>query len=239
MRKESGTAARRSAAGCVAAFGRKPLDELHLVHYAPLALAQIVARVGRIVDKRVGQRRRYEGALAPGEVFRRRAEVPLGHGRRPVDAVAHLDGVEVDLHYALLAPHQLDEGGEVSLQPFPHPCAARPEEHVLGRLLRDGARAHLALALAPDVVLGGLLYGAEVEAVVRKELGVLAGHDCLRQVWRHILERHPPVVELKALAALALLDEADEHERREVDRDETQQHDSKDGGAEEGHHHPF
>ena len=62
----------------------------------------------------------------------------LCHRLGTVDAIPHLNGVEVDLHDALLRPQQFDEHGEVSLKTFPHPRATRPQEHILRRLLRDG-----------------------------------------------------------------------------------------------------
>ena len=78
------------------------------------------------------------GTLLASEVFGILAEVLLSNSLGTIDAIAHLDGVEIDLHDALLGPEEFDEGGEIDLKALAHPAAAWPEEDILGRLLRDG-----------------------------------------------------------------------------------------------------
>ena len=72
------------------------------------------------------------------EVFR--------HSLGTINAVTHLDRVEIDLHDAFLRPEEFDEEREIRLKTFPDPRRLRPEEHILCRLLRDGTSPALAPA---------------------------------------------------------------------------------------------
>ena len=150
-----------------------------------------------------------------------------------IDSVAHLDGVEVDFHNALLAPDELDECGEISLKSFAYPRPARPEEHVLGCLLSDGAGTQFAFAPL-HITLGSLLDGIIVETVVQQKALVLAGHDGHGHVGRNMLQGHPVVVPRDALTTLHLLNAADEHERSGIYRNKTIRHNSEDCRAKEG-----
>jgi len=60
---------------------------------------------------------------------------------RPEDAFPELGNVQVHLKYPLFGPHQLDEEGEVTLEPLADEASSRPEKEVLGDLLGDGAGA--------------------------------------------------------------------------------------------------
>ena len=85
-------------------------------------------------------------------------------GLYAIDTVAHFNGIEIHFHDAFLAPDVLDEEGEVGLQAFAHPAVAWPQEHILGRLLADGAGATLAFALLSLDL--GLLNLLQVKALV-------------------------------------------------------------------------
>lgn len=152
---------------------RQRSDEAHLVQDATLALQHIRAGVAGVEAAGIGQRNGYEGALAAGEFGSRSTEMVLCNSVGTIDAVAHLDAVQVDFHDALLAPQEFDEAGEIDLEALAHPGTAGPEKNVLGRLLRDGGGSVLALVGVLDVAHGGLLDGFEVKAVVLQEAGIL------------------------------------------------------------------
>lgn len=139
----------------------------------------------------------------------------LSYGFGSIDAVAHLDGIEVDLHDAFLAPDEFDEHGEVGFQPLAHPAWLRPEEHILGRLLTDSAAA--AVAFARATFLQSLVYLDEVESVVREEPLVFAGHHSHGQVDAHRIERYPMMLEAQCVAVVHLLGTADYHQGGDID----------------------
>ncbi len=148
-----------------------------------------------------------------------------------IDAVAHLDAVEVDLHDALLAPYILDEHCEIGLKALAHPAVSRPQKHVLGRLLADGAGAALPAAAAALEIGAGNLLG--VEAVVLEKTVVFAGHDSLGQVVRHLAQGHPLVVDFGRAAVGNLLHATQHHERRVVDWNVLERHHGQYGRGEE------
>lgn len=207
-------------------------DEGHLVHDLSLALPHVGRGRLATVSSGVGERGGYQCAVGAREVVGVDAEVLLGHGLHAVDAVAHLDGVEIDLHDALLAPKSLDEESEVGLQALAQPRAALPQKHVLGRLLRDGAAATQPLAVV-EVLQGGLLDGFVVEAVVLHEALVLAGDHSHGHGARHTLQRNPLVVETDGTAIGDLFEATREHERREIDRHKAIGHHREQRGGEE------
>ena len=110
----------------------------HLLQDAGLALEYVGGRrlAGELAG--IGQRDGNEGTLAASEVFSILVEMLLSNGLGSIDAFAHLDGVKIDLHNALLGPEEFDECGEIDLKALTHPAAAWPEKDILGRLLRNG-----------------------------------------------------------------------------------------------------
>ena len=54
------------------------------------------------------------------------AEMLFGHGFHAIDAIAHFDAVQVDFHDALLAPHELNEHGEIRLESLAQPRTSGP-----------------------------------------------------------------------------------------------------------------
>ncbi len=140
------------------------------------AQSHISARIARGKLPRVRQRGGNQRAIVAREVSRALAEVVFGASLDAVYAVAHFDGVEINLHDALLAPKQFDEGGEINLETFAHPRPPGPQKNVLGRLLRDGARAIFLGASGCQIALGGGADGLEVETMMKQKAGILAGH---------------------------------------------------------------
>ena len=98
----------------------------------------------------------------------------------------------------------------------------RPQEHVLCRLLADGACSAFPLALF--VLFHGFLYFDEVEAVVGGKAIVLGCDDGHRQVGRNPVERHPLVMPCGTFSFKNLLHTSDNHQRRDVHRHKTINH---------------
>lgn len=143
-------------------------------------------------------------------------KVPLGDSFCTVNSVAHLNGVQIDLHYAFFPPNQFDKYGKIGLQTLSQPAGRGPEEDVFGRLLADCASPAPALAFLH--FLYGIIDFGEVESVVVEEALVFTGHDCNGEVDRHGVEWHPVVAELNLLSAAHLLGAPDEHEWCQIDR---------------------
>ena len=116
-------------------FHGKLTNEFHLLQDACLALEHVGGwrLAGELAG--IGQRSGNEGTLAASEVFSILVEMLLSNGLGPIDAFAHLDGVEIDLHDALLGPEEFDDCGEIDLKALTHPAAAWPKENILGCLL--------------------------------------------------------------------------------------------------------
>src|SRR5574344_7858 len=124
----------------------------------------------------IGQRHGNHSALGLAKVLGTAMEMPLGYCLGTVYAVAHLDGVEINLHYPLLAPHHFDEGSEIYLKTLSHPCATRPQKDVLGSLLGYGTCTQFAFVLFAHIALGSLLDGIKIKTVMLHETRVLACH---------------------------------------------------------------
>lgn len=202
-------------------------NELHLVlnlHRAPLDVGGGVLG-GEFPG--IGQCGGYQRALGACEVDGLLVEMMLRTSLHAVDAIAHLYGVEIDFHDALLAPHQFDEKGEVCLKPLAHPTAARPQEDILRRLLRDGAATMDSSAI--DVVSCGLLYGVHVEPMMKKKTLILTRHHCHGHVGTNLIHGNPRVVPLQRLALTSLLEKAYHHEGRDIDRQKLVDNNRQDG----------
>ena len=74
----------------------------------------------------IGQRHGYHRALGLAKVLGTAMEMTLGYRLGTVDAVAHLNGVEIYLHNPLLGPEYLYEECEIHLKAFTHPTAPWP-----------------------------------------------------------------------------------------------------------------
>src|SRR5437899_1008379 len=108
---------------------------------------------------------------------RGQAEVALRGALHAVDAIAPLDGVDVHLEDAPLAPRQLEQVGEVDLERLPDVAPSRPQEDRARALHGDGARAAEPPAVPALVVLARAPEGGPVDAVVGNEAPVLRRHD--------------------------------------------------------------
>ena len=185
----------------VSVLGHAPLDDAGLV-------VQVAGGLCGVALQRGGVAGGDEGGLPRTEMLGAAMVVVLRGGLGPVDARPHLDDVEIDLHDALLAPECLDQEGVIGLQPFPHPGALGPAEHVLGRLLRDGAAA--AMARAALALLHHNVQRDDVEAVVSEEVVVLRRDGRLVHVGRNLLDGLPFL--LDGIPELHL---ADDHQGRD------------------------
>ena len=165
--------------------------------------------------------------------------MPLSNGIDTIDTIAHLNAVEIDLHDALLAPYQFDEYGEINLEALAYPRTARPQEDVLGCLLRDGRSAMLTLVGMLDIAHGSLFDGFEVKAMVFLEVGILRSHNCSGHRRIHLLDGDPMVMESQLLMVGLLLRQANKHKWCEVNGYPPQDNNRKNSGGEERHHYPF
>ena len=94
--------------------------------------------MGTISFNWIGQRCCNEGTAVGIEVTRMTAKVFERHGFCSIDTVAHLDGIEIDFHNAMLRPEGLDEDGEIDFEGFACPRRSWPKKYVFGCLLADG-----------------------------------------------------------------------------------------------------
>ena len=114
--------------------------------------------------------------------------------------------------------------------PLRSPVAARPQEHILGGLHRDGAGAEQAAMPAP-IAIPRCRDRAPIEAVVPAEPSVLARHRGTDQMGRDVIEPPP------ALVDAVTLDATDQHQRcprrrqRAIKRDKHNRADHKADGA--------
>ena len=79
----------------------------HLAYAPPLATVHVACGVGGVHAEGVGEGYGYHGTLVACEVFGVTSEVLLRYCLRSIYAIAHLDGVEIDFHDAMLVPEEL------------------------------------------------------------------------------------------------------------------------------------
>ena len=103
-------------------------------------------------------------------------EMPFSNSVGTIDAIAHLDGVEIDLHDALLRPKQLDKESKISLKALAQPRTAGPKKNVLGSLLADGASSELTFLRMLAVAARSMLNGLEVKAMMLQKTLILTRH---------------------------------------------------------------
>ena len=199
----------------------------------------VATGTGGIEPAGIGERGGDEGTLRARQVPGLTVEVPLGHGIGSIDAITHLNGVEIDLHDALLAPEEFNKYGEIGLEAFANPRTARPQKDVLGSLLGDGAGTKLAFLRMLPIATGSIFNCFEVEAMMFKETLVLTGHDCHWQRGGDVFERNPMMTQRDRLTSAELLSATDKHQGREIDGYEAVGNNRKDSGGEECHHYPF
>lgn len=207
------------------------VDLLHALEDGLVHFAHAGGGVAAVTLQGIGKRDGDVGALFAGQFVGRGAEVDARHGVGTIDALPHLDGIEIDLHDALLAPNGLYQEGEIGLEALAQPAAVLPQEHVAGRLLTDGAGAPLPLAL-----LGldlGLLDLLQIKALVLEEQVVLAGHDRLGQIVVDFLQRHPMMIDFGCFSIHNGLDTANQHQRCDIDRDILEYHHGQNGRGKE------
>ena len=79
-------------------------------------LADVGGRVAGGALDRIREAGGDQAGLTAGQLGGGRAEMSLGGGLHAIYSLAHLGYVQIDLHYPLLVPHQLDKDGEISLE---------------------------------------------------------------------------------------------------------------------------
>src|ERR1700683_1283063 len=142
-----GPSARRASLALEGAQIGGTAQRAHLRQDLLVPLEQVMRGQIRVKQVRVRQHGREQRRLRGAQVQRRGVPEALCRRLHPVDAVAELGDVQVDLQDALLGPQGLDEYGEVRLEPLADEAWPGPQKQVLRHLLRDGARAAQPFAM--------------------------------------------------------------------------------------------
>lgn len=146
--------------------------------------------------------------------------------------IAHLNYIQIDFKDTILAPEELNQDCEIGFHGLAQVGARVESEDVLCRLLGDRAASACDAAVAL-VELVGTADGVPIEAAVVVELGVLVVDDSGDEVGGDVLEGCPLVLYLQVATLLTRLDMAEEHERRERNRNELEKQDDKQRAEEE------
>lgn len=166
--------------------------------------------MGAVSLYRIGQRGSNKGTTIGIEVTGMTAEMFERYGFCTIDAVAHLDGVEIDFHDAMFGPEGLDEDGEIGFECFACPRGSWPEEHVLSGLLADGTGSSHPTRFF--FLFQGFFDGIDIESVMVEEVLVFAGPYGLWQRGVDAVERHPSVSKFEGTAICKLLSETYHHQ---------------------------
>ena len=94
-----------------------------------------------------------------------------------IDAITHLNGVQINFHDALFRPQQFDKGSEIDLEAFTYPATTRPEEYILGCLLGDGRGTEFLFLRMLTVPFRCMFNGLIIKAVMLHESTILTGYD--------------------------------------------------------------
>ena len=180
----------------------------HAALYDGGLVGNITGRPGGVALQRGRVAGRDEGGLARAQVFRAAMEIVLRGGLGTVNPRPHFYDIQIDFHDALLRPESLNQKGVVGLKPFADPRASGPAEHILGRLLRDGAAT--AFPDAVFALLQGHVQGDDIKSVVPQEIVVLRSDGRLVHVGRNLLKGLPGL-----LNRIAVLDFPNHHKRRD------------------------
>ena len=188
-------------------------DVLHLMQNPTLATAHIVCGFGTIETQRGWQRCGYHGATFAREFTCRAMKIFLCHSFGTIDAIAHLDAIEIHLHDTLLRPKKFDEHGEIDLKTFAHPGRSGPQEDIFGGLLRYGASPTTLLSI--QSLAQGIANGFSVKSIMLHKTLVFATHHRTRQSRGDFREGDPIVLQTRYFSASHLLHTANHHERSE------------------------
>ena len=185
------------------------------------------ARLARIAYMRGRQRDGKQHRLMPGKIGGALAEIVSARFLRPVNAAAELGDIEIDLDHAILGPDQRHDIGKRQLKGFGHIAAPVPQIEVLRHLHRDGAGA------AHRAGFDRLAHRAPIDAPMPAKAAVLARDHGERQLWRHVLERHPFTVQRRARQLVGQhhggdrrIDEAEDDDGKE-ERQKPKEHDKR------------
>lgn len=184
---------------------------MHLTQDLSLTADDVARWMLRVEASGIGQGCGNQRSLTTGQSRCRRVEVIPGHGFSPVNAVARFHGVQIYFQNAVLAPENFDEHGEIDFQPFPIPGGTRPEEHVLGRLLADGAGT--ARPFAVLVLTDGFLDLLRIKPPMLEKPLVFGCNDGTFQIIRNVVARLPIVVPHQPVTAEKLFDRPYDHQR--------------------------
>ena len=124
-----------------------------------------------------------------------------GCGLRPVNAVAPLRDVQIQLKNPLLVQREFQTPCHDGFLDLPQDRTLRRKPQVLGKLLRDGAAPGGHPAFIP-VTLQRIVHLGKIESVVLPEQIVFGRHHGLAQRRSNALERNPLLPDTHGLAVL-------------------------------------
>ena len=195
------------------------------------APADVGGRFAGVTFLRIRKAGGDQAGLAACQLGGGRSEMMLRGSLDPEYSLAHLGDIQVNLHNSFLAPKELDQNREISLEAFAHHRPVRKQEHILRRLLGDSAST--PATLAAFIFLLRLLYRLPVEAAVLVKKVVLTGYHGAGHLGRDPLVRHPSLMNMIVLVSAVLYRPLD-HQRGDIDRTPSQDQDPQEGHGNEG-----
>lgn len=195
------------------------------------APADVGGRFAGVTFLRIRKAGGDQAGLAACQLGGGSSEMMLRGSLDPEYSLAHLGDIQVNLHNSFLAPKELDQNREISLEAFAHHRPVRKQKDILGCLLGD--RAASTATLPALIFLPGLPDRLPVKTIVPVEEVVLAGYDGARHLRGYSLVGHPGLAGAEILVA-PVLDGSLDHERRDIDRTPSQDQDPQEGHGNEG-----
>src|SRR5690554_2816743 len=138
-----------------------------------------------------------------------------GYRLNAIDAVTCLNTVQINRQDPFFRPEELDQNGEIGLQPLSQPRRPKPEEEIFGRLLADGACS--TGTLTGLVLLECLFNLNHVKTVVIEETLILRSKHRTLHVVGDLRVRDPPVAYLRLFTINELFHHPYTHQRGEMD----------------------
>lgn len=152
----------------------------------------------------------------------------FGYRLHSVDAVSHLNRIEIDFHNPFFAPYPFDQQGEIDFYAFSYITFRWKQEDILSCLLGYGAGATHPLSFFRLITC--LLYLFDIKAVVVEKQIILGSDHGLHQRLGYLRQRNPRMFEFERLPRFILVVQPCQHQRRIINRNEFIGHHRQDAG---------